>query len=174
MRKAFSLIETLIAITLVALISAFAVINTNYSNRLQSVDSATEEIRQALKAAKANALNAKKDCVACGATTTCGTGDAPLYSWRVYFSYVAPGPGTYYMEGRCGITGATSFWTSSAAPAQLPTAATINTGGATWVEFRAVDGRAANSLGSGSTTFTISATGITPQTVVVTSGGQIQ
>ena len=109
MRAGFTLIETLVTISLIGLAISVAAVNFTTTSRNERVTNAAERVRQVIAQAKANALSGVKDCRACGADVTqgyaCGTGDSALQGWLVTFTQKTdPTPDEFTIEGVCSNT----------------------------------------------------------------------
>jgi hypothetical protein len=104
--RAFSLIETLVAISLTGLMVGLITTGYRNYNRRQQVETAADRFRQVLNTAKANAAAYRIDCSICGGIDMkCdGRGDLFLYGWRVE---MVDG-NTFYIRGECG-AGHTEF-----------------------------------------------------------------
>lgn len=106
MRRAFTLIEMMVTLALVAVVFSFTISSFRTANRQQQVEANAEKFRQALRTARANVQAGKKNCQACGASAAstpayaCGTGDGPLLYWRVVVN-TGVTPPTYTVNGYC-------------------------------------------------------------------------
>lgn len=112
MKKGFTLIEIVVAVSLMTAMSGVLMAQYTQYNRSQSVNMATDRIAQVMAEARVNALSGKKDCYVCGgAQYDCNNSndDTLLSGWRVSIN-PTPGPGNvppgitngYRIEGICG------------------------------------------------------------------------
>lgn len=154
-----------------SLLGGMVTLQTNYSSRVQAVEGGAEQIKQAFRTAKANAQSGKKDCLLCGAVGgVCGNGDAPLDGWKVVLDTVNQ---KYYLQGSCTVAGVpVIFSDGSAASSNFPVNAAFTTNSVTDVTFGSGDSVKKNG-GSWPVTVTITANGVTPQTVTVSQNGEI-
>lgn len=97
MRRAFTLVEILVTISLMVFFTTIGAANFQGANQRQAVDQAAERLRQAMFQAKSNAQSGKKDCLACGAVGgVCGQGDKSLSGWQVLV-----GSNDFTVQGVC-------------------------------------------------------------------------
>lgn len=89
MRRGFTLIEILVAISLLVILGGAGLVGYRQAARRQAVDGAAEKVVGALRQAQANAASGVKDTVACGSRQLTG--------WRVTFA-----ANSYTIEGVCG------------------------------------------------------------------------
>jgi prepilin-type N-terminal cleavage/methylation domain-containing protein len=145
MRKGFTLVEIVVAVSLMTAMSGVMMAQYSQFNRRQSVNMATDRIAQVMAEARVNAQSGKKDCYVCGgAAHDCNNNsdDSILNGWRVSIN-PTPGPGNvppgvtngYRIEGICGTT---SFFVRDQ---QFPNNVVISTqGGVRAVTFLPVNG----------------------------------
>lgn len=89
MKRGFTLIETLIALTALMVLAGAGIAGFRQSAQRQSADAAQGQIVGVLTQAQANAAAGVKDTVICGVT--------PLTGWRITFA-----AGSYTIAGVCG------------------------------------------------------------------------
>lgn len=105
MKKAFSLVELLVVLGIVAILAGIGFASTLRSNEQKKITESAETIRQYFMQAKSYAQAGKKDCSACGATGgVCGNGDNPMLGWRVTINTASPPE--FEMHGECAIVAA--------------------------------------------------------------------
>ncbi len=98
-RRAFSLIEILVTLSLSGIMVGVLLTGYRNSNRRQTVTAAARRIRQILNEAKANATAYRIDCSLCGGDGACdGVNDLPLRGWEA--GLVAAGQ--FRITGQCG------------------------------------------------------------------------
>ena len=131
MRRAFTLVEVLVAMGLGVGMLGFGMSNFRDSVRRQTVEQSAEKINQVLQQARSNALAGKKDCSIC----KCGAGPAPtnvpLIGWEVAFT-----SNSYTLRGLCGTNplAPTPFYTSGVRP--LPVGVVMTTSPGSAVTFK--------------------------------------
>ena len=108
MKSAFTLVELLVAMTILAIVGGAGMAGFRSAAQRQSVDAAQGQIMGALTQAQSNAAAGVKDATACGVT--------PLVGWRVSFT-----ASSYTVEGVCGST------TFSSKTTQLSSGLTVST-----------------------------------------------
>ncbi len=139
MKNGFSLVEMMVAVSLVALMASIGFANMLRSNEQKRVTEAAETIRQAYTQAKAYALAGRKDCTACGATGgVCGKGttEVQLEGWVSNLNSATP---SIEIHGECGTSPAISFFSSGTKT--FPTRISVTTaGGNSAVKFRPLNG----------------------------------
>lgn len=102
MRKGFTLIEIVVAVSLMTAMSGVMMAQYNQYNRRQTIESVTDRMAQVFTEAKVNALSGKKDCYVCGGTDyQCNNqNDNPLLGWRVQINPPGVTRG-YRIQGIC-------------------------------------------------------------------------
>lgn len=93
MRKGFTFVEILLVMSLIGLMAGGVLINYKQTTARQTIDVASQKLRQAYTSARANALSGKKDASICGTV--------PLDGWIVNLN-TAAAPVTYSVYGKCG------------------------------------------------------------------------
>ncbi len=110
MKRAFTLIEILIAVGLMTILMSVMLARFNNYAKNQKAITAAERIRQVIIEAKTNMVARKIDCSVCGgADKMCNNSpdDTPLDYWQVSFS--TPDPASYTILGNCGGVGKDFF-----------------------------------------------------------------
>jgi prepilin-type N-terminal cleavage/methylation domain-containing protein len=106
LRTGFTLIETMIALSIVLVLISVSISRYVQYNQRQAARATIDRVRQVFEQAKANAISGKKDCVTCGgANQKCDSivevpADRVLNGWRVQIVYGAPF--RYTLDGLCG------------------------------------------------------------------------
>lgn len=114
MRKAFTFVEILVVMSLLGLLTGGVLVSYQRTSARQTIEMASQKLRQVYTSARANALSGKKDTAACGTV--------PLDGWVVNLN-AASAPVTYSVYGVCG---ATTF-PNPAAVESLPAGVTVVT-----------------------------------------------
>ncbi len=105
-RTGFTLIEMMIAISIVLVLISISISRYVQYNQKQAARATVDRVRQVLEQAKANAISGKKDCGICGgANQKCDSivevpADRVLNGWRVQLVYGATRSLT--LDGLCG------------------------------------------------------------------------
>lgn len=161
-QQGFTLIELVIAMTLIAIFATFGLVNFQKTTRTKQVENAAARLRQAYISARSSALAGKKNCRVCGAAAVsnyaCGTGDTPLLGWEVIVNTSAAAP-TFTIQGVCGNGGdpsgsSTRFsmdgGVATVRAESLPTNLTYSISGPPTIVFRPSTGGLYPSMAAGS------------------------
>ncbi|HUC94566.1 MAG TPA: prepilin-type N-terminal cleavage/methylation domain-containing protein [Candidatus Saccharimonadales bacterium] len=150
-RNGYTLIEILVALTIIGLLFSFGYVSFRDYSRRQAVSDAVKTIQGDLRLAEGDAITGQKPT---GCNTTLDT-----------FSFTIVSQWEYKIEGNCGIT------TIPVKDVILPSGITISTPPA--LQFKVL-GQGTNIVGA-SWVITVSQTGTTNTgKVTVTTGGDIQ
>ena len=160
MRKAFTIVELLVVMALIALMAGSGAAISLSAGRKKAVDRAAEDLATAMRQARDFAQAGKKDCSVCkGYDGICNNFDVvPLKGWQV----VVDGSG-YTVQGMCG---GTTFGN----PKKNFLNGVTATAGTGTVLFNPLS--LGTNLGS-DLTITLSASGTTPKSVKVTKNGEV-
>lgn len=93
MKRAFTIVELLVVMALVAIVSGASVSVSLQAGRRKAVDRAAEDLAQSMRQARDFAQAGKKDTTQCGS----GTSAIPLEGWKV--DVVS---NSYTVKGICG------------------------------------------------------------------------
>lgn len=165
MKKGFTLVEILVAMSLGLVIMGFGVSNFRDTIRRQTVEQTAEKINQVLQQARSNALAGRKDCSIC----RCGAGPAPtnvpLIGWEVAFT-----SSSYTLRGLCGTNPVlpTPFYTSGVQ--SVPAGVSMVSNPGTSVTFKPLG--AGTNLASNFSSV-VYQPGVIAKAVLVTTGGDI-
>ena len=150
MRKGFSMVEMIVVFMILGILATSGITVTQRSGRRQSVQSAAEQIRGALRQAQAQALTGRKvNCV------------NPLDSWNVNFTATG-----YSIDEECG-------GVSAGRAVKLPVGAQITTlPSPNPIKFKVL-GQGTNVTGGANTTLQITNQEETAS-IIISSTGEIQ
>jgi prepilin-type N-terminal cleavage/methylation domain-containing protein len=174
MRRAFTLIEVMVTLGLVALVAGLGMRFSVRSTEQKRITEAAQTIRQYYSQAKSLAQAGRKDCGLCGAAGgVCGNGDNPLLGWRITLNTTVT-PVTYELHGECAISALptpTPFF--STGTKTLPNSVTVTvTGSGSNVLFYPLN-KGTNMSSASTLSVSSTMTGLTTKSFNISAQGEI-